>query len=105
MKRLDLENNKIFIEWEEKGRYLAFSLLQDTVKIYKDNWVIEIPYTRYDIFAHGTQRTSWGKIITNYSTKRNKRNQIKNWKIYTYDKADVYKKYEKTQSTLSWVLG
>ena len=35
-KRLDLEHNKIFIERKEKGRYLAFSLLQDRVKIYKD---------------------------------------------------------------------
>ena len=93
MKRLDLENNKIYIEGDEKGRYLAFSLLQNKVKIYKENWVIEIPYTRYDIFAHGTQRTTQGELITNYDTKRRNRTQIRNWKIYTYDKADVYKKY------------
>ena len=37
MKRLDLENNKIYIEGDEKGRYLAFSLLQNKVKIYKEN--------------------------------------------------------------------
>ena len=104
MKRLDLENNKIFIEWEEKGNYLCFSLLDRLVKIYKKDWVIEIPYTRYDVFAHGTQRSIWWIIITNYSTKR--RNRIyKYWKtIYTYEKDDVYKRYDSPEISLHWFL-
>ena len=62
MKRLDLENNKIFIEKKEKGRYLAFSLLQDRVKIYKYNWVVDFPYSKYNIFARWVQRTTDGGI-------------------------------------------
>ena len=69
MKRLDLENNKIYIGGKEKGRYLAFSLLQDRVKIYKDSWVVDLPYNKYDVFAQGTQRSKEGEIITEYKKK------------------------------------